>query len=114
MMKKSIVMVLFFMFVLPFFVADKAEAIEGWKVCSMVRIGVNADHGFAYMELTAAGPNTGEFSNIIFQIDESIRKESEAVALTALSLEELLRVNVSALTNSYGYQILRAVYIYVP
>lgn len=115
MKKKSMLIVVFCMFMVPFFVADEAEAVGGgWAVCNVVRVGSNAVHGFAYLELTAAGPNAGLFSNINFQIDESIRNEGMATALTSLSLGEYVRVLITTDVNPNGYQIIKAVYTYVP
>jgi hypothetical protein len=93
---------LFCMFLLPLFVttgeANAADA--GWVICDVVRIGTNAQHGYAYLELTSAGPHAGIFSNHIFALDQSIRKEAMAAALTALSLGEYLRVLVTTETNT--------------
>ena len=87
MKKKAILVVFICILIAPFFVASESGAVtSGWCVCSVVRVGSNAVHGFAYLELTAAGPNAGLFSNINFQIDESIRNEGMATALTSLSL----------------------------
>jgi hypothetical protein len=116
-MKRKLILatVLFCMLMVPFWVTGEALAIDrAWVVCDVVRIGSNAEHGYAYLELTSAGPHEGVFSNVIFQIDESIRKEGLATALTALSLDEYIRVLVTTDQNPMGYQILKAVYTYVP
>ena len=115
MKKRTILIALFCMLMVPFFVASEAGAVNsGWAICSVVRVGSNAMHGFAYLELTSAGPNAGLFSNINFQIDESIRNEGMATALTSLSLGEYVRVLITTDVNPNGYQILKAVYTYVP
>lgn len=117
-MKKRSIMVAAILcaLMLSFFTGTvKAQEVDRtWVVCDVVRVGSNAEHGYAYLELTSAGPHEGMFSNHIFQIDESIRKEGMATALTALSLGQYIRVLVTSNVNSNGYQILKGVYTYVP
>ncbi len=112
-MKLRVVMlVILFALMVSFTGESKAADVPGgWTVCDMVRIGVNAEHGFAYLELRSPVWNN---QPKIFYIDESIRKESIAVALTALSLGEPVRVLIRADKNPRGYQVLKAVYTYTP
>jgi hypothetical protein len=113
-MKKIIIVTLLCVFLLPFLTVNKTGAVSGWRVAECNRIDINANHGFAYLELTGAGPDAGVFSNVVFQIYEPIRNEGLAAALTSYSMGELVRVNISTETNSYGYQILMAIYTYHP
>jgi hypothetical protein len=98
----------------PFLVVNKAEAVDGgWAICDVVRSGVNAAYGYAYLELYSAGPDDGIFNNVIFQIDESIRKETLAIALTAISTGDFVKVYITNTTNG-GYQVIKAAYTYTP
>jgi hypothetical protein len=111
---KSMILTIFFVTMLTFIFVSEGVASDpgGWTVCNVVRIGTNAEHGWAYLELREQSDAWGR--SVIFAVDQEIRKEALAVALTALSLGEPVRVLIRATTNPNGYQILRAVYTYTP
>ena len=119
---RVMVLAIFFAMMVSFTGESKAQIAGGWVVCEIVRVGVNAEHGYAYLDLrnsawvdpAAPAGDIRREGRVIFFIDESIRKESIAVALTALSLGEPVRVLVRAGTNPNGYQVLKAVYTYTP
>lgn len=115
-MKARIIsLTIFFALVMSFFVTSNAVAQDipgGWAICEIVRIGTNQEHGWAYLELTSEQKNWGR--SVIFAIHQDIRSEALAVALTALSMGERIRVLIRADKNPRDYQILRAVYTYTP
>lgn len=112
---KFVVLALLMVAMLPFIISSEGIASQepgGWTVCEVVRIGTNAEHGWAYLELREQNNAWGR--SVIFAVDQEIRKEALAVALTALSIGEPVRVLIRATENPRGYQILRAVYTYTP
>lgn len=121
-MKLKVMMLVIFLAMMVSFTGEsKAQPIGGgWVVCDIIRVGVNAEHGYAYLDLRNSawidpdGDALRQEGRVIFFIDETIRKESIAVALTALSLGQPVRVLVRADTNPNGYQVLKAVYTYTP
>lgn len=110
-MKRNLILsaISFCIFVAHILVVDQAFATisQAWVQCDIVRVGTMNE--YAFLQLTSTGPQAGVFTNMYFQIDENIRKEGLAVAMTALSLDKPLVVLVTTDTNG-GYQILKAIF----